>query len=136
MKYKGTYINLNGESAEFHFTDRLTVSQELGFIREMANRTVLEDIGLVRLIAGTIIDYCTVKYFTDIALFENEDDFDLDKVEQFSKDNDENVMQVIMAAVDDREYDALMYGWEEAAEFRKQKILYHTKVNSKTLQST
>lgn len=99
MTNKGTYKNFNGEIVEFNYNSELSLSQKVNFVMEVAEMIVSETIGYAYIIKEVIFNYCLVKYFTDIAIFENDEDFSLDMIDAFIKDNKETVIDTITKAM-------------------------------------
>ncbi len=80
---------------------------------------VSETIGYAYIIKEVIFNYCLVKYFTDIAIFENDEDFSLDMIDAFIKDNKETVIDTITKAMGEDMFNELSKACDEAIEFRK-----------------
>lgn len=66
-----------------------------------------------------MFEYCLITYYTNIILFENGEEFSLDKVDKFIKNNKENVLGVIRENVSDDERAELDYACNKAIEYRK-----------------
>ena len=60
-----------------------------------------------------------MKYFTDIVLFENDEDFSLDMIDAFMKENRTTVIGTIKQAMGNDALDELSKACDEAIEFRK-----------------
>lgn len=119
MMNKGTYKNFNGETVEFNYENELSLSQKANFVMEVAGMIVSGTIGYAYILKETIFNYCLVKYFTDIVLFENDEDFSLDMIDTFMKDNREMVIDTITKAMGEDKYNELSKACDEAIEFRK-----------------
>ena len=119
MMNKGTYKNFNGKKTEYTYDNALTLSQKANFVMEVAGMIVSSTIGYAYILKETIFNYCLIKYFTDIVLFENEDDFNLDMIDSFCKNNKESVIDTITKAMGKEALDELMMACDEAIEFRK-----------------
>lgn len=119
MMNKGTYLNFNGETVEFNYASELSLSQKASFVMEVAGMIVSGEVGYAYILKEAIFDYCLIKYFTDIELFENEDDFSLDMIDKFTKDNKESVIDVITTTMGKNAFDELAKACDEAIEFRK-----------------
>lgn len=119
MINKGTYINFNGEKTDFSYTSELTLSQRAGLVMEAAGMIVSGEVGYAYVLRDAIFNYCLIKYFTDIQMFENEGDFSLDMIDKFVKDNQETVIKVITDAMGETAYNELVTACDEAIEFRK-----------------
>lgn len=119
MTNKGTYKNFDGKSVGFNYASELSLSQKANFVMEVAGMIVSGEVGYAYILKEAIFDYCLIKYFTDIVLFENEDDFSLDMIDIFTKNNEESVIGVITAAMGEKELHELMTACNEAIEFRK-----------------
>lgn len=116
---KGTYMNFNGETVEFNYESELSLSQKANFVMEVAGMIVSGTIGYAYILKKEIFNYCLVKYFTDIVLFENDEDFSLDKIDTFMKENKITVIGTIKQAMGNEALDELSKACDEAIEFRK-----------------
>lgn len=114
-----TYKNIKGELVEFNVNTGLTLSQKANFVIEMAGMVVSKELGYAYILKDYIFDYCLIKYFTDIVLFENEEVFNLDELEQFINDNQECVINTITKGMGEDLFNELSTGCTEAVEFRK-----------------
>lgn len=119
MTNKGTYLNFNGETVEFNYTSELSLSQKASFVMEVAGMIVSGEVGYAYILKEAIFNYCLIKYFTDIELFENEDDFSLDMIDKFTKDNKESVIDTITKVMGEGAFNELEKACDEAIEFRK-----------------
>lgn len=119
MTNKGTYLNFNGETVEFNYTSELSLSQKASFVMEVTGMIVSGEVGYAYILKEAIFNYCLIKYFTDIELFENEDDFSLDMIDKFTKDNKESVIDSITKAMGEGAFNELEKACDEAIEFRK-----------------
>lgn len=116
---KGTYKNFNGEVVEFNYENELSLSQKANFVMEVAGMIVSGTIGYAYILKEAIFNYCLVKYFTDIVLFENDEDFSLDMIDAFMKENRTTVIGTIKQAMENDALDELSKACDEAIEFRK-----------------
>lgn len=66
-----------------------------------------------------LFDYCLVKYFTDIELFKNPEDFSLNMIDKFLADNKKNVLDIVTKAMSEESYNEMLTACKEAVEFRK-----------------
>lgn len=119
MTNKGKYVNFNGKQVQYEYESRLSLSQKANFVMEVAGMVVSSEIGYAYILKEAIFNYCLIKYFTDIVLFENEDDFSLDMIDKFSMDNKELVIAEITKAMGEDAFNELANACEEAIEFRK-----------------
>lgn len=119
MMNKGTYMNFNGETVEFNYESELSLSQKANFVMEVAGMIVSGTIGYAYILKKVIFNYCLVKYFTDIVLFENYEDFSLDMIDTFMKENKITVIGTIKQAMGNEALDELSKACDEAIEFRK-----------------
>lgn len=119
MMNKGTYKNFNGETVEFNYENELSLSQKTNFVMEVAGMIVSGTIGYAYILKEAIFNYCLVKYFTDIVLFENDEDFSLDMIDAFMKGNRETVIDTITKAMGEDAFNELSKACDEAIEFRK-----------------
>lgn len=119
MMNKGTYKNFNGETVEFNYENELSLSQKANFVMEVAGMIVSGTIGYAYILKEAIFNYCLIKYFTDIVLFENDEDFSLDMIDAFMKANEETVIDTITKAMGEDVFNELSKACDEAIEFRK-----------------
>lgn len=119
MMSKGTYKNFNGETVEFSYENELSLSQKANFVMEVAGMIVSGTIGYAYVLKEAIFNYCLVKYYTDIVLFENDEDFSLDMIDAFMKVNRETVIDTITKAMGEDMFNELSKACDEAIEFRK-----------------
>lgn len=119
MMNKGTYKNLSGEQVEFNYESGLSLSQKTNFVMEMAGMIVSSTIGYAYVLREAIFNYCLIKYFTDIVLFASEEDFNLDMIDEFIRNNKESVIDVITDAMGEDTFNELKIACDEAIEFRK-----------------
>lgn len=119
MMNKGTYKNFSGETVEFNYENELSLSQKANFVMEVAGMIVSGTIGYACILKEAIFNYCLVKYFTDIVLFENDEDFSLDMIDAFMKENRTTVIGTIKQAMGNDALDELSKACDEAIEFRK-----------------
>lgn len=119
MTNKGTYLNFNGESVGFNYASELSLSQKASFVMEVAGMIVSGEVGYAYILKEAIFNYCLIKYFTDIVLFENEGDFSLDMIDKFTKDNKDSVIGVVTKAMGEDAFNELTKACDEAIEFRK-----------------
>ena len=119
MMNKGTYKNFNGETVEFNYENELSLSQKANFVMEVAGMIVSGTIGYAYILKEAIFNYCLVKYFTDIVLFENDEDFSLDMIDAFMKNNRVMVIDTITKAMGEDMFNELSKTCDEAIEFRK-----------------
>ena len=125
---KGTYVNFEGKTVEFNYSDRLSLAQKTSFAMEVANMVVSKDIGYASVLERPMFDYCLMKYLTDIVLFEDDNDFSLDMIEQFFVTNGETVIVAIKKALGEQIYE-LQKACEDAIEFRKSHFSdYHDEI--------
>lgn len=119
MKNTGTYTNLEGKTVEFNYVNEISLSQKVNFIMEHAGMVVSGDIGYASVLKKPLFDYCLVKYFTDIELFKNPEDFSLNMIDKFLADNKKNVLDIVTKAMSKEAYNEMLTACEEAVEFRK-----------------
>lgn len=119
MMNKGTYKNFKGETVEFNYENELSLSQKANFVMEVAGMVVSGTIGYATVLRKVIFEYCIIKYFTDIVLFENDEDFSLDMIDEFIKNNRVEVLGSIIKATGNGLIDELSKACDDAIEFRK-----------------
>ncbi len=119
MTNRGTYTNFSGETVGFNYESELSLSQKASFVMEVAGMIVSGEVGYAYILKEAIFNYCLIKYFTDIVLFENEEDFSLDMIDNFVKTNKESVIDVITKTMGEETYSELSTACNEAIDFRK-----------------
>lgn len=119
MTNKGTYTNFSGETVGFNYESELSLSQKASFVMEVAGMIVSGEVGYAYILKEAIFNYCLIKYFTDIVLFENEEDFSLDMIDNFVKTNKESVIDAITKAMGEETFSEISTACDEAIEFRK-----------------
>ncbi len=116
---KHYYTNLEGKKTEYILEKSLSFSQKMSFVVEVAGTVVSKEVGYAYVLKQVIFNYCLIRYYTNIVLFENDKEFSIDKVEKFENDNKENVLDVIRDNMSDDEYTELIFACDEAIEYRK-----------------
>ncbi len=120
MTNKGKYINFNGKQVQYGYNTELSLSQKVNFIMEVACMVVSSEIGYAYILKETIFNYCLIKYYTDIVIFEKDDEFSIDKIDQFNKDNKEIVIDIIRQGIGEDIFSELTKACDEAINFRKE----------------
>lgn len=116
---KKFYIDFNGKKVEFILEKGLTLSQKTSFVMEVAGMVVSSEVGYAYVLKDAIFNYCLIKYYTNIVLFEDESMFSLDMIDKFIRDNKESVIDVIRENMGDEEFEELAKACDEAIEYRK-----------------
>lgn len=116
---KHYYINLEGKKTEYILEKSLSLSQKMSFVVEVAGTVVSKEVGYAYILQKAMFNYCLVRYYTNIVLFEDDTAFSLDKVERFLAKNKENVLDVIQNNIPQNEYEELQFACDEAIEYRK-----------------
>lgn len=116
---KAKYTNFDGKKVDFTYVTTLSLSQKANYVMEVAGMVVSSTIGYAYVLREAIFNYCLIKYFTDIELFESPDDFNLDLVDSFCTTNKDSVIETIKKNVDDGLILELEKACDEAIEFRK-----------------
>lgn len=77
----------------------------MSFVVEVAGTVVSKEVGYAQILRQPIFEYCLITYYTNIVLFGNSEDFSLDRVDKFIKDNKENILDIIpiMQNMDNKE---------------------------------
>lgn len=115
---QGTYINLDGNTIGFNYTNTLTLRQKVNFVVDVANTVISNTLGYAYIIEDAILDYYIIKYFTNIKLFEQEKDFDLDILEKFLKENRESVIDTVTNAIPLPDFNELLKACKRSIELR------------------
>lgn len=113
------YKDFDGRKVEYVLERGLSLSQKMSFVVEVAGTVVSKEVGYAQVLRQPIFEYCLITYYTNIILFENGEEFSLDKVDKFIKDNKENVLDVIRENISADEIEALDDACNEAIEYRK-----------------
>lgn len=113
------YNDFDGKKVEYILEKGLSLSQKTSFVMEVAGMVVSSEVGYAYVLKQAIFDYCLIKYYTNIVLFEDESMFSLDMIDKFIHDNKESVIDVIRENVADDEFTELTKACDEAIEYRK-----------------
>lgn len=113
------YNDFNGKKIEYILEKGLSLSQKMNFVVEVAGTVVSKEVGYAQILRQPIFEYCLITYYTNIVLFENGEDFSLDRVDKFIKDNKANVLDIIRENISDDEIMELDVACNEAIEYRK-----------------
>lgn len=113
------YIDASENEHSFSYEKDISLSKRVNLIMEVANMIVSSDLGYVSILRDKIFNYCLIKYFTDIKLFEDDEEFNLDVLENFLKNNDERVIHILKKNIDQKLMYELEFGCDEAIEFRE-----------------
>ena len=113
------YNDFDGKKVEYVLEKGLSLSQKMSFVVEVAGTVVSKEVGYAQVLRQPMYEYCLITYYTNIVLFENGEEFSLDKVDKFIKDNKENVIDVIRENTSDDERAELDNACNEAIEYRK-----------------
>ena len=120
MESKKYYYNdLDGKKVEYVLEKGLSLSQKMSFVVEVAGTVVSKEVGYAHVLIQPMYEYCLITYYTNIVLFEDWEEFSLDKVDKFIKDNKKNVLDVIRENVSADEITELAKACNEAIEYRK-----------------
>ena len=134
MTNKGTYTNFNGEIIDYSYEGELSLSQKASYNIKDEGMVVSGEVGYAYILKEAIFNYCLIKYFTDIVLFENEENFSLDMIDKFTKDNEESVIGAIKNAMRENDLNELVKACDEAIEFRKSHFSDYREEVSELLQ--
>lgn len=118
-KNTGKYTNLEGKEQGFTYVTELTIGQKINFVVEVANMVVSKELGYIPLLKDIIFDYCLLKYFTDIEIFIDGNEFQIDLVEEFMNKNKSVINDVKENIKSNTVYNELVDNCDEAIEFRK-----------------
>lgn len=113
------YNDFDGKKVEYMLEKGLSLSQKMSFVVEVAGTVVSKEVGYASVLRQPMFDYYLITYYTNIVLFENDENFSLDKVEKFIRDNKENVLDVIRENVPQDERAELDAACNETIEYRK-----------------
>lgn len=113
------YKDFDGRKVEYVLERGLSLSQKMSFVVEVAGTVVSKEVGYAQVLRQPMFEYCLITYYTNIILFENGEEFSLDKVDKFIKNNKENVIDVIRENVSDDERAELDDACNKAIEYRK-----------------
>lgn len=116
---KKYYNDFSGKKVEYILEKGLTLSQKTSFVMEVAGMVVSSEVGYAYVLKNAIFNYCLIKYYTNIVLFEDESMFSLDMIDKFIRDNKESVIDVIRENMGDEEFSELTKACDEAIEYRK-----------------
>lgn len=113
------YNDFDGKKVEYVLEKGLSLSQKMSFVVEVAGTVVSKEVGFAQVLKRPMFEYCLITYYTNIVLFEDGEQFSLDKVDKFIKDNRKNVLDIIRRDVPGDEIIDLTQACDEAIEYRK-----------------
>lgn len=77
----------------------MKISEKIAFITEVSEFVVNSELGYMTVLENLAYNYCLIKYGTDERIFDNEDDFDIDYLEEFI-DNNTDIINKAKANID------------------------------------
>lgn len=81
------YIDFGGNGVEYTVKEDLKISEKVALVSEYAETVVSKELGYAPLLKNIMYNYLLIKYYTDITVFDNEDNINIDEVEVFIKAN-------------------------------------------------
>lgn len=115
MKYLDIRTN---ENKEFTVQKNILMSDKVAFVKYVSEMVVSDELGYMLILKELFFDYAILQYYTDIVVFENEDDFGIDLLEQFIKNN-KAIMGTIKEEIGTDELHFLKTCCNELIKFRR-----------------
>ena len=86
------YLDIKtNENKEFTVKKSILMSDKVSFIKYVSEMVVSDELGYMLILKDLFFDYAILQYYTNIVVFENEDDFGIDLLEQFIKANKDTI---------------------------------------------
>lgn len=113
------YLNIKtNENTEYTVKESILMSEKVSFIKYVAEMVVSDELGYLPMLKDLFFDYAILQYYTDIVVFENEEGFSIDVLEQFIKAN-KDIILAIKNEVGIDEVNFLKTCCNELIEFRR-----------------
>ena len=84
MKYSDLRTN---EQKDFTVNTDILLSDKVAFVKYVSEMVVSDEVGYMLVLKDTFFNYALLQYYTDIVVFENEEDFSIDELDKFLKAN-------------------------------------------------
>lgn len=84
MKYSDLRTN---EQKDFTVNTDILLSDKVAFVKYVSEMVVSDELGYMLVLKDTFFNYALLQYYTDIVVFENEEDFSIDELDKFLKAN-------------------------------------------------
>ena len=86
------YLNIKtNKNTEFTVKKSILMSEKVSFVKYVSEMVVSDELGYMLILKDLFFDYAILQYYTDIVVFENEEDFSIDVMEQFIKANKDTI---------------------------------------------
>ncbi len=113
------YLDIKtNENTEFTVRKSILMSEKVSFVKDVSEMVVSDELGYMLILKDLFFDYAILQYYTDIVVFENEDDFGIDLLEQFIKAN-RGVIDTIKTEIGTDEVHFLKTCCNELIKFRR-----------------
>lgn len=106
------------EKREFTIKKSIFMSEKVTFIKYVSEMVVSENLGYMLVLKDLFFDHAILEHYTDIVVFENEDDFGIDMLEEFIKAN-KDVINMIKEEIGVDEVRFLKTCCNELIKFRR-----------------
>ena len=84
MKYSDLRTN---EEKDFTVKKDILLSDKVAFVKYVSEMVVSDELGYMLVLKDAFFNYAILQYYTDIVVFENEEDFSIDELDKFLKAN-------------------------------------------------
>lgn len=115
MKYVNVITN---EEKEFNVHKEILLSDKVSFVKYVAEMVVSDKLGYMLILKNTFFNYAILQYYTDITVFEKEEDFSIDILDKFLKANGE-IINSIKSEIGSDEVHFLKTCCDELIKFRR-----------------
>lgn len=121
--YKGVkkmnYLNVRtNEEKAFTINKEVLLSDKVSLVKYVSEMVVSDELGYMLILKDTFFNYAILQYYTDIVVFENEEDFSIDELDKFLKINS-GIMNTIRVEIGTEEVNFLKNCCNELIKFRR-----------------
>ena len=115
MNYLSVKTN---KEKKFTVNKEILLSDKVSLVKYVSEMVVSDELGYMLILKDTFFDYAILLYYTDIVVFENEEDFSIDELDKFLKINS-GIMNTIKVEIGKDEVNFLRNCCNELIKFRR-----------------
>lgn len=115
MKYLSVRTN---EEKEFTVNKEVLLCDKVSLVKYVSEMVVSDELGYMLIFKDTFFNYAILQYYTDVVVFENEEDFSIDELDMFLKVNS-GIINTIKAEIGADEVNFLRNCCNELIKFRR-----------------
>ena len=113
------YLNVRtNEEKAFTINKEVLLSDKVSLVKYVSEMVVSDELGYMLILKDTFFNYAILQYYTDIVVFENEEDFSIDELDKFLKINS-GIVNTIKAEIGADEVNFLRNCCNELIKFRR-----------------